>query len=94
MHSIESVKMNALLAKEMVAAIPALKDLISYGHRFTIGMDCWSKKGLTASFLGISACFFNRSAKVSQHVFLNLFRIAHPHTGKMIADKLRSSLAR
>lgn len=55
-------------------------------------MDCWSKKGLTASFLGISACFFNPSYGIPQYVLLNLYQIAHPNTGEMIAAKLKECM--
>jgi hypothetical protein len=61
---------------------------------FVTGMDCWSKKGLTASFLGISASFYSPKHKTALHFLLNLWQIDHPHTGEMIADRLCSSLAK
>ena len=58
-----------------------------------LGMDCWSKKALTASFLGISASFYSATHKAPLHFLLNLCQIQHPHTGEMLADSLCSSLA-
>jgi len=61
-------------------------------RRISIGMDVWSKKGLTASFLGVSCAFYSPLQRKPLHVLLNLHTIAHPHTGDMLAEKLASSL--
>lgn len=34
------------------------KERLARARKITIGLDIWTKKGLTASFLAISACFF------------------------------------
>jgi hypothetical protein len=65
---------------------------LKLARRVVIGMDCWSKKSLTASFLGISASFFHPSSHRPMHVLLNLHQIGHPHTGDMLADKLVETL--
>jgi len=80
------------MVKEVIQVKEQVRAMIAEGRRFTIGMDCWSKKGLTASFLGISASFFHPTHKVAVTFVLNLFEIDHPHTGEMIADKLHMSL--
>jgi hypothetical protein len=49
--------------------------------RVVLGLDCCSKKGLAAAFLGISAAFFNPASCQPEHALLNLHQIAHPHTG-------------
>lgn len=36
-----------------------IKQNLATAHRITTGLDIWTKKGLTASFLGVSACYFN-----------------------------------
>jgi len=69
-----------------------VKELISTARRFVIGLDIWSNKGLTASFLGISAAFFHPPTRMPLHVFINLYQIPHPHTGSMIANKLLECL--
>ena len=66
--------------------------LLSQTRCISIGMDIWSKKSLSASFLGISACFYCLQTKSAQHVFLNLIQVNHPHTGKSIAEHLDSCL--
>lgn len=48
-------------------------------------MDGWSKRGLTASFIGVSACFYHQPGGHVYHALLNLHRIEHPHTGESIA---------
>lgn len=83
-----STKINSAIKRDMVNMTSVIEKLVSGSRRFTIGMDCWSKKGLTASFLGISASFYNPEHRLAFHFLLNLFQIAHPHTGEMIAEKL------
>ena len=70
----------------------AIKADLSAARRIVLGMDCWSKKGLSDSFLGVSASFFNPVTNQPQHVLLNLHLIPHPHTSLMLADKITSSL--
>lgn len=70
----------------------AVRQELSAARHVVIATDCWSKKGLTASFLAISAAFFSTLQNISVHVFLNLYQISHPHTGEMIAHKLEESM--
>jgi hypothetical protein len=67
-----------------------LKDL-SARRRIVVTTDCWSKKGLTGSYLAISASFFNPSSHKPSHVLLSLDTIEHPHTGLMLTEKLKQS---
>ena len=69
-----------------------LKDILTCARKVTICLDGWSKKNLTCSFLGISACYFDVTSGKPQHAFLNLTSIQHPHTGDMLAGCLNSSL--
>lgn len=71
-----------------------LKLLLSSSRRVTICLDGWSKKGLSASFLGVSACFFDPIASKPQHAFLSLAQIKHPHTGYMLSHCLEASLVK
>ena len=62
-------------------------------QRNVIGMDCWSKKSLTASFLPVSASFYHPPRNQPIHVLLNLQQIAHSHTTEdMLAHKLLVTL--
>jgi len=65
-----------------------VKEDLQMARRIVIGMDCWSKKSLTASFLAVSASFYNPSRHHTIHVLLNIHQIEHPHTGDMLANKL------
>lgn len=49
-------------------------------RKVTIGIDIWTKKGLTASFLSVSACYFNVQDSKAEHILLNLNQMVHPHT--------------
>jgi hypothetical protein len=81
--------------KERMAVNEAkLQLLLSSSGRVTICLDGWSKKGLSASFLGISACFFDPISSKPQHAFLNLEQIKHPHTGDMLSHCLEASLVK
>jgi len=42
-----STKQVRLIDKEYKAAVSKVKEFIGAGKRITIGMDCWTKKGLT-----------------------------------------------
>ena len=69
-----------------------MRNLLAIARRVTICLDGWTKKGLTASFLGISACFFEQSSERSIHAFLSLIEIKHPHTGEKLAGCLDDCL--
>ena len=69
-----------------------IKDL-KLARRVVVGMDCWSKQSLTASYLAVSASFFHPARHVPVHILLSLHQISHPHTGIMLADKLTETLA-
>nr|XP_047122573.1 zinc finger BED domain-containing protein 4-like [Hydra vulgaris] len=81
-----SAKITSLLNEEFTVLTRKLRDFISEGRRFTICLDGWTKKGLTASFLGISFCFFHFKSEKPIHALLYLYLVKHPHTGEQIAN--------
>ena len=85
-----SAKLNSLLNEEVLTRKHC--DLISKGRRFTICLDGWAKKGLTASFLGISIRFFHSKSEKQRHALLNLYLVKHPHTGEQVSDCLEKCL--
>nr|XP_047132568.1 uncharacterized protein LOC124811260 [Hydra vulgaris] len=87
-----SAKITSLLNEEFTVLTRKLRDFISKGRRFTICLDGWTKKGLTASFLGISVCFFHFKSEKPIHALLNLYLVKHPHTGEQIANTERDIL--
>ena len=76
----------------MEASIDKLKEVLSSCRRVTICLDGWTKKGLSSSFLGISACFYDPKSNSAQHALLNLNLLEHPHTGEMLSKCLEESL--
>ncbi|XP_047142940.2 uncharacterized protein LOC124817169 [Hydra vulgaris] len=81
-----SAKITSLLNEEFTVLTRKLRDFISEGRRFTVCLDGWTKKGLTASFLGISVCFFHFKSEKPIHALLNLYLVKHPRTGEQIAN--------
>jgi hypothetical protein len=69
-----------------------IKHILHNARKVTVCLDGWSKKGLTSSFLGISANFFDADADEARHVTLALKQMKHPHTGEMLADVLHTTL--
>jgi hypothetical protein len=66
--------------------------LLQHARLFSLTLDIWTKKSMSASFLGVSTCFFDPVKNIAKHVFLNLHQISHPHTGEMISDKVEATL--
>jgi len=87
-----SAKVNSLLREMMTAGIIKLKDVLASCRRVTICLDGWSKKGLSSSFLGISANFYDVHSHKHHIAFLALDKLQHPHTGEMLANSLDKCL--
>lgn len=60
------------------------KNRLAMARKVTIGIDIWTKKGLTASFLAVSACYFNVQDSEAEPILLNLKQMVHPHTAHSI----------
>ncbi|KAL1249595.1 hypothetical protein QQF64_020600 [Cirrhinus molitorella] len=69
-----------------------LKDIIKEARLVSLCVDGWSKRGLTASFMGVSACFYHPPGGQVHHALLNLHRMEHPHTGEAIARCIDQTL--
>ncbi|KAL3973628.1 Rho guanine nucleotide exchange factor 3/8 [Sarotherodon galilaeus] len=61
-------------------------------RKLTLCVDGWSKRGLAASFMGVSACFYHPPGGQVHHALLNLHRLEHPHTGEAIARCIDQTL--
>ena len=61
-----------------------LKEIIKDARKVTLCVDGWSKRGLTSSFIGVSACLYHPPGGQVYHALLNLHRIENPHTGEAI----------
>ncbi|XP_060947142.1 uncharacterized protein LOC133024170 [Limanda limanda] len=80
----KKAKITNLVDKLYIAEREKFQDRISTARKITIGLDIWSKKGLTAAFLAISACYYCTQQKRANHILLRLEQISHPHTADCI----------
>jgi hypothetical protein len=85
-------KINKLFDRRYQMVHADIKESIKGARKISMGMDIWTKKGYTSSYLAITACYFDPKTHNSRHVLLNLHTIAHPHTGDMISDKFNKCL--
>ncbi len=90
----DSTALSNKLATYFSECQQRVQDLLNrnINSKITIGADIWSKKNLSASFLGISACLYDELTARPIHLFLQLTQVQHPHTGDMIAETIRSAL--
>jgi len=58
----------------------------------SLGADIWSKKGLTESYLGISAYFYDKTNESKAVLTLALKLFPHPHKAENIRDIFQSVL--
>jgi hypothetical protein len=84
--------MLKLLSEAVDHMTIAIKGDLHLARQVVIGMDCWSKKSLTAAFLAISASFYHPLHRRPVHILLNLHQLSHPHTGEVLAEKLMQTL--
>jgi hypothetical protein len=87
-----SSKIHSLMRKQFVVSSAILKENLCQARKITICLDGWSKKSLSSSYLGISACYYDVTANEPKHSFLNLSSIQHPHTGDMLSECLSHCL--
>lgn len=64
--------------------VTKFKKRLSGARKVSIGIDLWTKKGLTVSFLAISGCFFSAEQNKPEDILLTLEQVAHPHTAQSI----------
>ncbi|XP_053549013.1 E3 SUMO-protein ligase ZBED1-like [Bombina bombina] len=80
----KKTKINNLIDKHYEDEKQKFKKRLAAARRVSICTDLWTKKGLTASFLGISACYFCVDQNKADHILLALEQVAHPHTAQSI----------
>lgn len=89
-----AARVNNLIGAKMEQAKEKLKEILRDVRKVTICVDGWTKRGLTASFMGLSACFYHPPGGQVYHTLLNLHRMEHPHTGESIARCITETLER
>ncbi|KAI2644644.1 E3 SUMO-protein ligase ZBED1 [Labeo rohita] len=80
----KKTKITNLVDQMYLAEKVKFKNRLAMARKVTIGIDIWTKKGLTASFLAVSACYFNVQDSKAEHILLNLKQMVHPHTANSI----------
>lgn len=54
--------------------------------------DIWSRKGLTASYLGITAHYFDKKTQSIRRILLGLEKIDYPHSAERILESMNTVL--
>ncbi|KAM4597213.1 uncharacterized protein V3H82_022897 [Fundulus diaphanus] len=80
----KKTKISNLVETEYEHERDKFKKRLAAARRVSIGLDMWTKKGLTASFLAISACYHCVEQSKPVHILLALEQVAHPHTAQSI----------
>lgn len=92
-----SVPSRQVIVKEVEKVVIELKAKIgSYleeASKVSITADLWSKKGLTSSYLGITAHFFSRKDNRKHSATLAVRRMTSAHTGLHIREAVDSVLS-
>ena len=85
--------MKRLLQEDFQSLSADLKQMLNRARRITLCVNGWSTKILTASYVSISACFFEPvlGKQGPVHACLNLSNIEHPHTGEKPAECINRS---
>ena len=68
-----------------------IKVLLQTAIKINLTADTWSKKGMSSSFLGVTAHFFNRKYHKSLNTGCSIFET--PHTGRRILHLLKTILS-
>ncbi|XP_074539426.1 uncharacterized protein LOC141800652 isoform X1 [Halichoeres trimaculatus] len=87
-----AARINCLIEAKMDTAKQKLKESLREARKLTLCVDGWSKRGLTAAFMGVSACFYHPTSGQVHHALLNLHRMEHPHTQESIARCIDQTL--
>lgn len=87
-----SAKILQLMTSEYTNLKLHVEQLLANCQRLTICLDGWTTKGMTSSYLAISACFFDTMSHLAKHATLNITALPHPHTGEALAQALQKTM--
>ena len=62
-----------------------LRESLHSAERISLCADIWSKKGMTASFLGLTAHYYSRSEKGKCNITIAVRRFESPHTAEQVS---------
>ena len=77
----------------MVEIKQKIKALLQTARKINLTADIWSKKGMSSSFLGVTAHFFNRKDHKRYTLTLSVPLFETPHTGYRILRQLNIILS-
>ncbi|XP_056323703.1 zinc finger BED domain-containing protein 4-like [Danio aesculapii] len=80
----KKTKISNLIETQYEHERQKFRESLATARKVSIGLDLWTKKGLTASFLAISACYFCVEKSKPEHILLALQQVGHPHTAQAI----------
>ena len=87
---------RALISNELDKVVITLKQnmqaLMSQARKVALCADIWSKRGLTSSYLGVTAHFFSRKDHRKHVVTLCVKRMPSPHTAVHVREKVEEVL--
>ena len=88
---------RAVITKEVEKVLIEIKarasTFLQEASKVSICADIWSKRGLTASFLGITAHFFSRKDHKRHCLTLAVWRMPLPHTADHVRDLVHKVLS-
>ena len=67
--------------------------LLRNARKINLTADIWTKKGMSSSFLGVTAHFFNRVDHKKYNITLAVRPFESPHTGNRILSEIKSILS-
>ena len=70
-----------------------LASCLQYAHLISICADIWSKPGMTASFLGVTAHYFSHQDNQHHSVTLAVRRFPSPHTADRVFEAVEGIIS-
>ena len=74
-------RLQSLTDDMLITMKVRIQGAMSNARKINFCADIWSKKGLTSSYLGLTAHFYCPDTSCIQHATLAVRELPHPHTG-------------
>lgn len=81
---------HARFASEMTALVSKLNSLIF----FSISCDIWSRKNFSASYLGVTVQFYDKSTRSIQNKAMELIKLNQSHTAENVRNQMDHVMAK
>lgn len=63
-----------------------ISDSLLHGGRVSVGVDLWSRRNLTASYVAVTAHYYDKKSHKLQRALLGIRKISSPHTAQKIRE--------